>query len=74
MMRSGARSVTAFSAASPDADDLRLGLAAALEGVLDEAGDVLFVFDDEYAVFGHGARSAYRPDVSRRMSKLLNVG
>jgi len=47
-------------------DHLRVGLAAALEGVFDEAGDVLFVFDDEHTVFCHEARLAYRPDVSRQ--------
>ena len=34
-------------------DDLRFGFAAALERVLDESGNVLFVFDDEYAMSGH---------------------
>ena len=53
MIRSGGCSVTAFSAASPGADDLRLGVAAPFERVLDEAGDVVFVFDDEDAVSGH---------------------
>ena len=40
------------------ADDLGVGFAAALERVFDEAGDVLFVFNDEHTVFCHGARSA----------------
>jgi hypothetical protein len=34
--------------------------------MFDEARDILFVFDDEHTVSGHGARSAYRPEVSRR--------
>ena len=50
MIRSGGRSVTALSAASPRADDFGVGVAAALERVLDEAGDVVLVFDDEDAV------------------------
>ena len=53
MMRSGGRSVTAFSAASPRADNLRFGVAAPFERVLDQAGDVVLVFDDEDAVSGH---------------------
>ena len=51
MIRSGGRSATAFSAASPRADDFRVGVAAALERVLDEPGDVVFVFDDENVRF-----------------------
>jgi len=47
-------------------DDVRLGFSPSLEGVLDQSGDVLFVFDDEYTVSGHEARSAYRPEVSLR--------
>ena len=53
MTRSGGWSATALSAASPLVDDFGLGVAAALERVLDEPGDVLFVFDDEHAVSGH---------------------
>src|SRR2546427_4212590 len=34
-------------------DDFRFGFAAALEGVFDQGGDVVFVFDDEDAVPGH---------------------
>ena len=37
------------------ADDLRFGVAAPLERVLDQAGDVVFVFDDQDAVSGHSA-------------------
>ena len=46
------------------ADDVRLGVAGAFEGVLDEAGDVLLVFDDEYAVSGHSAPLRYGAEVS----------
>ena len=35
------------------ADDLRLGLAASLERVFDQPGEILLVFDNEHAVFGH---------------------
>ena len=41
MMRSGGGSVTAFSAASPEPTICGVGVAAALERVLDEAGDVV---------------------------------
>ena len=35
-------------------DDLRVGVAAPLERVLDESGDIVLVFDDEDLVSGHG--------------------
>ena len=35
------------------ADDVRFGLAGAFEGVLDQTGDVVLVFDDEDTVPGH---------------------
>ena len=47
MIRSGGCSVIARSAASPLDDDLHLGFAAALERVLDQAGDVVLVLDDQ---------------------------
>ena len=47
--RSGCRSPTALRAASPLVDDVDLGVAAALERVLDELGDVGFVFDHQNA-------------------------
>ena len=53
MMRSGGWSDTALSAASPLPTTCASVSPAALERVLDEAGDVLFVFDDEYAVSRH---------------------
>ena len=34
-------------------DDFRFGVADALERVLDEAGDVLFIFNDKNAMLGH---------------------
>ena len=49
MIRSGGCSLASFSAWSPLRRDLDDGVAAALERVLDEAGDVAFVFDDEHA-------------------------
>ena len=74
-MRSGGRAATAFSAASPLPTISRFGVAAPLERVLDQAGDVLLVFDDEDAVFGHAIGS---PHVAAgrfaAVSKLLNVG
>ena len=49
------------------ADDLRVGVAAALQGVLDQAGDILLVFDNEDVMSGHEAmRLAYWPQVSGR--------
>ena len=46
-------------------DDLGVGLSTALQRVLDEPGDVLLVFDDEDAMFGHPCVSGYRPKISR---------
>ena len=71
-MRSGARSVTAFSAASPLPTISRLGLAASFERVLDQAGDVVFVFDDEDPVFGHALRAsgAITEDSERRTTEV----
>ena len=46
------------------ADDTCFGVARALERVFDQAGDVVFVFDDEHVVSGHSTRSRYRPHVS----------
>src|SRR6187551_2190422 len=40
------------------ADDERLGLAGALERVLDQTGDVVLVLDDEDSVPGHKETSA----------------
>jgi hypothetical protein len=34
--------------------------------MLDQAGDVVFVFDDEDAVFGHQPRQAYRLNMTAR--------
>ena len=53
MMRSGAPLGDRLQRGVAGADDLRVGVAAALERVLDQAGDVLLVFDDEDAVSGH---------------------
>ncbi len=55
MMRSGGRAATAFERRVAAADDFGLGVAAAFERVLDQAGDVLLVFDDENAVLWHAA-------------------
>ena len=46
---------TVFSATSPLADDVGLGVAGTLERVFDEAGDVLLVFDNQNPVLGHDA-------------------
>ena len=57
------------------ADDLGLGVAAALERVLDESGDVVLVFDDEDAVSWACASSASVPAGGFAIvSTLLNVG
>ena len=65
MMRSGGALGDRLQRGVAAADDVGLGVAAALERVLDEAGDVLLVFDDEDAVFGHVRRDQqYRPEVS----------
>ena len=50
-------------------DDFRLGFAAAFERVLDEAGDVLFVFDDEYPVLWHAWTCRYRAGISQLCRK-----
>ena len=34
-------------------DDIGVSIAVAFEGVFDEPGDILLVFDDEYAVAWH---------------------
>ena len=52
----------------------RISLAATFEGVLDESGDVLFVFDDEYAVSGHVGATSVPAGRFTSMSKVLNVG
>jgi hypothetical protein len=57
MIRSGGRSVTTRSAGLAGADDVGFGVAVALEGVLDQAGNVLLVFDDEYAGARHDDRA-----------------
>ena len=61
MIRSGGRAADRLQRGIAAADDLRLGVAAAFERVLDQAGDVLLVFDNQDAVFGHSLREhAYR--------------
>ena len=57
MTRSGGRSVTDLQRRVAALHDLRLGSPAALERVLDETGDVLFVFDDEHTRFRHDCTS-----------------
>ena len=56
MMRSGGRADDRLQRGVAAADDFGLGVAAAFERVLDEAGDVLLVFDDENTVFRHRVR------------------
>ena len=70
MIRSGGCSVTAASAASPG-DDLGVGVAAPLERVLDESGDVVLVFDDEDASWGTLAYHANTPPRVANMSDRL---
>ena len=70
MIRSGGARRDRLQRGVPAADDLRLGLAAALEGVLDQAGDVLLVFDDEDTVPGHKERAPRR----RARNAALSVG
>ena len=75
MIRSGGRSVDRLQRGVAAADDLGFGVAAAFERVLDEAGDVLLVFDDEDAVSGHDADATSVPAGGfAAVSKLLNVG
>ena len=56
------------------ADDERVGVAAALEGVLDEAGDIGFVFDNQYVRFGHGPVASVPAENHAKVSNLLIVG
>ncbi len=51
----------------------RLGVAAALERVLDQTGDVLFVFDDENAMSHHPSRRVLAKSVAS-VSAMLIVG
>ena len=56
------------------ADDARIGVAVALESVLDEPGDVGFVFNDEDLWFRHGRAVSVPAARHAAMSKLLIVG
>ena len=48
MRRSSGREATASQRTIPAADDLDVGVAAALKRVLDEASDILLVLDHEH--------------------------
>ena len=73
MIRSGGRSATVFSAASPLRTMSASALAAALERVLDQPGDILLVFDNEHAVLGHALPATVPAGGFAVVSKLLNV-
>jgi hypothetical protein len=55
------------------ADDLGISLAAPLERVFDEAGDVVLVFDNQDAMFVHVPTTVLAGGFAT-VSKLLNVG
>ena len=65
--RSGGCSVHALSAASPLATGFHLDVAAALERVADEIGDVLFVLDDQHPA---AAAARHRHRARRRSARV----
>lgn len=56
------------------ADDFGVCASAAFEGVFDEPGNVLFVFDDEHSVLLHVAEATVVGSGFASVSKLLNLG
>src|SRR4029078_8302472 len=55
------------------ADDLRLRTPASLQRVLDQPGDVLFVFDDEHSMLLHVRAVTVQTGGFGGMSELLNL-
>jgi hypothetical protein len=74
MIRSGGRSRDDSQRRVAGPDDLGLRVAASLERVLDETGDVALVFHDEDAMSGHSAAWSVSAADVVAVSKLLIVG
>jgi len=55
-------------------DHLSFGFSVALEGVFDETGDVVLVFDNQHAVLGHVVTPTLAAARFAVVSELLNLG